>query len=117
MIRIIREEDRLYLVALDEGAKTLVNGRAVIGASDPLLSGDIVQFGDQLTFTVTQANDIVSDTPTMAVQQNKLKLLLLPKSEQGPAAPVAINKGRATGRAGPRRRACSCRPGSCRPAR
>jgi pSer/pThr/pTyr-binding forkhead associated (FHA) protein len=90
--RIIRERDGLYLIALDGAGATAVNGRAVARGGEELNLGDVVQFGESLTFEVA-ASDAPANTQSFAgAGAALLKLLLLPKSEQGPEAPIAVNE-------------------------
>ncbi len=90
--RIIREPDGLYLIALDGAGATLVNGEAVARSGEPLNLGDVVQFGESLTFDVTRSDAPPTTQSLGGAGPALLKLLLLPKSEQGPEAPIAVNE-------------------------
>lgn len=90
--RIIRERDGLYLIALDGASATLVNGQAVARGGEVLSLGDVVQFGESLTFEVAASDAPPTTQPFTGANNSLLKLLLLPKSAQGPAAPIAVSE-------------------------
>lgn len=90
--RIIRESNRTLLLDLSESGATLRNGEPAGSAPVALDAGDILQFGESLTFRVDAMS--ASDpqlTRMMTERAPELQLLLTPLQEGGPEAPIAVS--------------------------
>ncbi len=90
--RIIRENGGLYLVALDGMEQIRINDTALSDGAAPLALGDVVRLGERLVYAVGTVADEAATTRIIEPRAGRMKLLLLPKSDQGPAAPIAVSE-------------------------
>ncbi|MEZ5595109.1 MAG: FHA domain-containing protein [Pseudomonadales bacterium] len=91
--RIVREPGGFILVNEGSAVGTRLNGEPVIDASAPLQIGDRLLFGESLAFEFRGAAALADPegTQLLAVPVVSARLLLSPRSSDGPAEPLAIN--------------------------